>query len=194
MVIREENDRAVLCHGEKKIDDADPEAMTVHFLDKLYRGSIKLMKYGADGSVPLEGVMYRLEGKETGEYYTAGTDENGTVVWENLIPQHYVITEISTAEGMSLLKDPIEVTLPLAMSGEEAKAEQADLENAVWDAASGTWCFFDLTYEIRDDITLEMPSAGAEGGADWWKPAGAAAVLASGMIFWIGHKRRKKDR
>lgn len=188
VVIREENDEAVLCHGEKEIDDTDPEAMIIHFLDKLYRGSIKLVKYGAEGDVPLEGVVYRLEGKETGEYYTARTDENGTVIWENLIPQHYVITEISTAEGMSLLKDPIEVTLPLAMSGEEAEAEQADMEEAVWDAASGTWCFYDLTYEIRDDVTLEMPSAGAEEGPDWLQPAAAAAALASGLAIWTGRK------
>ncbi len=190
VVIREENDRAVLYYNENRIDDSDPEAMTVRFLDRLCRGSIKLVKYEAGRETPLQGVSYRLEGVETGESYTAYTDENGIILWENLVPQHYVITEISTAEGLSLLKDPIEVTLPLNVSAEEASGENIDLDQAVWDASANAWCFYNLTYEIRDDAALKMPEAGAVSG-DRQTKAAAAAVLGAGLILLIRRKHEK---
>lgn len=183
VMIREEDDRAVLYHGEQKIPEDSPEDITVHFLDRLYRGRIKLVKYEADGITPLKNVSYRLEGTETGEVYTAVTDENGVAVWEDLVPQHYRITEISTVEGMSLLKEPVEVTLPLELSAEEAEAEKADCTQAVWDAAAGAWCFYDLTYEIRDDVNLEMPSAGGTGAGKQIPAAVGLAALGTGAVL-----------
>ena len=162
----------------------------MRFLDRLCRGSIKLVKYEAGRETPLQGVSYRLEGVETGESYTAYTDENGIILWENLVPQHYVITEISTAEGLSLLKDPIEVTLPLNVSAEEASGENIDLDQAVWDASANAWCFYNLTYEIRDDAALKMPEAGAVSG-DRQTKAAAAAVLGAGLILLIRRKHEK---
>lgn len=192
VVIREENDRAVLYCDEKRLDDTDPEAMTVRFMDRLCRGSIKVVKYESGRETPLQGVAYQLKGVETGEYYTAYTDENGVALWEDLVPQHYVITEIATAEGMSLLKDPVEVTLPLTVSPEEADGVSVDLSQAVWDASAGAWCFYNLTYEIRDDVKLNMPEAGAEPGIGRTAAgAAAAAALGAGVILLFRRKYQK---
>ena len=93
-----------LYHGNQRMDETDPEHMTIRFLDLLYRGSIRLVKYESGTETPLAGVSYRLEGAETGEIYRGTTDEDGEVFWENLAPQHYVLTELKTAEGMSLFE------------------------------------------------------------------------------------------
>lgn len=193
VVVKEENDRAVLYHGNQRMDETDPEHMTIRFLDLLYRGSIRLVKYESGTETPLAGVSYRLEGAETGEIYRGTTDEDGEVFWENLAPQHYVLTELKTAEGMSLLKEPVQITLPLTLTAGQAESESADIGQAVWDPAADAWCFYDLTYEIRDDANLSMPAAGAGGRAVWIPAAAGAAFVAAGIFLFWRRKRGKME-
>ena len=91
-------------------------------------GSITIVKQKADGSKePLPGVTFKLVGVEDGSEVTGTTDQDGRIVWDDLIPQNYVITEIKTQDGYSLLKDEIEVTLPIEMTQDEITKNGADV-------------------------------------------------------------------
>lgn len=79
-----------------------------------------------------------------------------------MIPQHYVLTETSTVDGHTLLRDNIDVTLPIEMTEQEANAQGADLTKAVWDEQTGTYCFYDATYEVSNSIKFIMPVSGGD--------------------------------
>lgn len=149
--------------GDQKISGAiQAENLNIQVFDRLQRGSITILKEKADGSKePLEGVTFRLVGKSQSDEYTATTDQTGKVTFENLIPQNYVITEIKTADGYSLLKESIDVTIPMEMTLDELNENGADISKAVYDEAAGKWCFYNLSLTVGNSVRFEMPFTGS---------------------------------
>lgn len=170
--------------GEKSQGEIRIRNLSVRAYDKLQYGSITLYKTIADGKKqPLPGVVFRMVGQTDQDVYTAVTDENGKVAWDHLVPQTYVITEVKTAEGKNLLKDSIEVTLPLELDLEDLIKSGLTREDAVYDVVTGKYCFYDLTYNIGNTAVLEMPFTGRSD----WKIYGlllcGLGILAAGMMF-----------
>lgn len=166
------------------------ENLSVNVYDGVYKGSIKLVKLASDTQKPLAGATFKLVGLEDGTELTGVTDENGEIVWDELIPQNYVITEISTVDGYSLLKDNIEITLPIEMTAEEIEANGADISKAVYDEAAGTYCFYDVTITVGETVTFSMPMTGDSQTGAYIVLAVAFALVGIGMVFWL---RRKKN-
>ena len=161
--------------------------------DQPMEGSVKIIKRKGDGTEePLSGVTFTITGLTTGTTYTATTGSDGTIVWDGLVPDEYVITEAGTADGFSLLADNIELTIPLEMSLSEINSEGADISQAVWDEVSGTYCFYDLTFTVDDSVTFEMPFTGGSGTVRAGILAAGAAAAAAGAAVLA--KRRKKRR
>ena len=61
---------------------------------------------------------------------------------------------------MNLLKDNITVSMPMEMTLDEIRANNADINQAVFDEVSGKYCFYDLTFTIDNSITFDMPITG----------------------------------
>ena len=76
-------------------------------------GRITVKKVDAEG-VPLSGIRFLLESSvdqvNWQEMSAAETDVDGSVFWEDLTADgstHYRVTEVQTADGMTLLTEPL---------------------------------------------------------------------------------------
>lgn len=178
----------IYCNSVASGNVISAQNLSINVFDESYKGSIKVIKYNESGSVPLEGVSFKLVGDD-GSTHEATTNSNGEIVFENLIPQHYVLTETKTLDGLSLLKDNVDIDLPMEMTEQEVADQHADKNQAVWDNSSQAYCFYNLTYEITNEPQFVMPMTG---GTQWplYAGLGAAVAMIGGCTYVI--LRRKK--
>ena len=88
------------------------------------------------------------------------TDKSGCAAWANVPYGDYLITEVKTVDGYSLLADSIPVTMPLAVEGE---IKPKDGTRSLYEMGSNTTYLFDLTCTVRDGAVFEMPMTGDKG-------------------------------
>ena len=178
--------------GDNIVDGGWIEAsnFSANAYDETQFGSITLYKKTTDGTKqPLSGVTFKMVGLTTNDEYEATTDENGRIIWDDLIAQKYVITEVKTVDGMNLLKDNITVTMPMEMTLDEIKANNADINQAVFDEVSGKYCFYDLTFTIDNSITFDMPITGGNQTVMYIVLIAGLAVVAGEIWFMMRKKK-----
>ena len=181
-------------HGDNITTGAiDANNLLIYSRDEITLGEITINKRKADNTESaLAGVTFQVKGLEEDDVYTVTTDAEGRAVFENLIPQNYVITEIKTQDGYSLLKDNVEVRLPVEMTLDEIRKTGADINQAVYDEATGKYCFYNLTYTVSDSAVLSMPyTGGTETQLYIILGAGIATVVSGlGIMFF---KKKKHN-
>ena len=184
--------------------DADNPDCSATFINEPYLGSFDLIKYASDGQTLLNDVEYKVE-SPYGETFKAVTgkgivgyyDENGTFVpdssledtstpkgtakVENLLPGTYTVTEVKTLKGLSLLTEPLEVTIPLTMTESFVQNKNVDTAKARFDDVSKMYYFHDLEYTITNTPTLDLPHTG---GFTQYLPLifGLILVLLGGLL------------
>jgi len=181
------------------------------FYNDIYPCKITIKKLKEDGKTSLRGVKFKLTFVKESESYinnmfktytpllTEGqsvestTDSDGTIVWKNLDQGEYRITEIQTVSGMTLLKDPINITLPITMTDKQAKDMSAAIDSGRYDNDKNLWFFYEAKFEVTNNVTFKMPTTGATGV---WKfifyGFGTMAILGTGLI--ICDLKNKKTR
>ena len=175
----------------------DTTEVEYEMIDEYVGCSLKVIKLDERSKKPLNGVEFTLVG-ENGTKYVAKTDENGEILFgvdketgkKTLKPQKYTLTETSSTGDHSLLKDPVEVELPMKLTEAEAKAENADISKAKWDKKNQVYRFFDLTYEIDNDERLTLPLTGTFNFV-YGITAGAVMLILTGLYFGLRKRRRK---
>ena len=189
--------------------------LTKQVYNDLQHCRIRLKKYGADGTTPLAGVEFELKFLEEsitatankspyfdrlleeGESVIYSTNDQGEVVFDNLDQGKYQITEVKTAPGQSLLKEPIIVTLPMTMTDEEAdEYENVDFSTANFDESyTDAWFFYDCLYEITNTANFVIPTTGGLGTWTYgFVGAGVITALGAGLVGYeyLTRKRRRK--
>lgn len=162
--------------------------LSLNVYDEIYRGSVKVLKYDSDGKTPLSGVSFKLVGDD-GSTYTGKSDSSGTVLFDELIPQHYILTETATVDGHQLLKDNIDIDIPLEMSWSDIGYYNADRSKAVFDAIADAYCFYDITYEVSNAVNFTVPTTGGNPKILYTALAIAFAAMGTGVVIIM--KRRK---
>lgn len=148
--------------------------------------SITLHKKGDDGQA-IEGATFALQiQNEDGGWddVEVGTsDANGDVVFDELVFGTYKITETSTNNGYTLLKDPIIVELPY--SSEDG---YADTDPTFSQDGYDYYC--DVSYTVTNTPTFDIPMTGVSGISIF--PVIGASILAAaiGMIFYSRKRKR----
>ena len=179
--------------NDQKFEKLETENITVNAYDSPRKGSICLYKKDSKGfKHPLEGVIFEMKGVQTGDVYTGTTDAEGRIEWKDLIPQTYRITEIKTKEGYHLLKEEIEVTLPLEKSLEEWEKSDADLSKAVYDEVTKMYGFYDLTYHIDNAAEFSMPVTGGSGKMPCVFLIIGMAAAGTGIFLFYQKRRERK--
>ena len=158
----------------------DKDVLNLSENDEETKGSIKIVKIGDDG--PLEGVAYKLVGDD-GMSYSGATDSDGTLIFSNLSGQTYTLTETETINGYQLLKDSIMITIPLKMTDEEVQEKHVDTSKGIYSEEDDCWYFYDLSFKIKDDATLDMPNAGANNKYEWIAGLIAVFLFSTGVIM-----------
>ena len=194
------------------------KGQTVDVEGKLYYNDItpckiSINKFKEDGRTPLRGVKFKLAFIKESEPYTnlanpsykpllkvgesteGTTDANGNITWSNLDQGEYQITEIQTVSGMTLLKDPIKITLPITMTDKQAKAMSAATDLGKFDNYTNKWYFYEATFDVTNNVSFKMPTTGADGV---WKfiffGFGTMAVLATGLIIYDSKNKKIRKR
>ena len=75
---------------------------TVSFHNRLIRGSLKIVKLDAATQIPLQGAVFRVCAADGSTIAQRDTDENGEVVFEDLLYGEYTYQEVSAPEGFAL--------------------------------------------------------------------------------------------
>lgn len=179
---------------EFEVTDQTTEVEYV-MIDEYIGGSIKVEKSDEKTKKPLPGIEFTLTGAN-GFTLKARTDENGKIVFgvnkeglSTLTPQKYTLAETSSKDGYSLLKDPIEIELPLKLTEAEAKVQNADLSKAKWDKENEVYRFFDLTYKVSNDAVLQLPATGSN---EILYAIIAGTVMIFLVVIFFGLKQKKK--
>lgn len=189
LIISEENDAAVIKTESGKIITGTNPAIAAY--DEIYKGSITVQKYDDNGTMPLQGVEFKLVGADTGETYTGTTDDDGRIIFDKLVPQKYTLTETSTVAGKSLMKDDVDIIVPLEMSYEEINASGADINKAVWDETAQTYCFYDSSYRVTNQAVFEIPMTGANTKILYAGMAAAFGFVCVGMFLALKYRQKR---
>ena len=132
------------------------EEVTVTFTNsKISNGSLKIIK--KNGDKRLEGVVFALAKEDGTEIGSKTTDSNGELKFEDLEEGVYVISEVKTKEGYSLV-EPFTVTIPFTIEKTKAEEKKVDVSKAI--LVGDKYYFYDLTYTVDNGKTLELPKTG----------------------------------
>ena len=157
--------------------------------DEMEDGTITIRKYKDDGKTPLAGVTYNLYDANDQIVDTKTTGEDGSVTFTDIPFGDYTIVETETADGYNLLMDPIEVTIPLVLTSDEADEKNADTTQAFYDKDTDSYIFFAMSYDITDDATFVMPTAGGNNFAVMVLGGMGALIFLAGA--WMMYRRKK---
>ncbi len=122
-----------------------------------------------------------------GDPLTAGT--NGTVVFRNLVPGEYRLTETAAASGNSLLVESVYITVPYDDGG-DSNEDWGDTEPSyVYD---GVRYMLDLVFDIESG-TFALPSAGGD-ALPWYLMVGSTIVVLSLLLGYVAVSWRRRRR
>lgn len=155
-------------------------------------GSIKLKKYDSDGTTPLAGVTFELtnsKGEVVGEKTTGS---NGEVLFDDLYPDIYTVTETKTVSGHTLLAEPIVVKVPMRVTEEYINDNNIKDDAVIYDPAEDIYYIHNFTYEITNDVTFKMPMSGGLITPMTFVPLIAGMGIMSGLGVVGFRKKRKK--
>lgn len=155
-------------------------------------GKITLKKFDSDGKTPLAGVTFQCVGETVEDVYTATTDSNGKVVFDNLYPDVYTITETATVDGHTLLKEPIVVEVPMRVDEDYINKFNVDKDSVTYDPADDIYYIHEFTYEITNDVTFKMPMSGGFATPMTFVPLIAGMGILGGLGVVGFRKKRKK--
>ncbi len=152
------------------------------FVNQMIRGSVKLVKKDSSGK-RLKGVEFTIEDSDGNKIASDTTNENGEIKFDGLLPDKYKITETKTQSGKTLLKEPIDVTIPITVTQSEVNDQNIDVSNAI--KQGNNYYFYHLTYEVSNDSTLKLPSTGGFSNVKTYLPliGGFVLILAAGFYY-----------
>ena len=127
--------------------------------NQLYKCSIQIVKSDTV-SKPLSGVWFALLDEKNQKIAEGQTDKDGNLSFENLIPGKYLLIETKTVDGQQLLKEPVEIQLPLELTEKEAADAQVDISQCVYDEKNKVYRLYDRVYEISNSVNFVLPMTG----------------------------------
>ena len=144
------------------------------------KGKITIEKRDAKNT-GLGGAKFKLEQRqEDGSWKKVEeteTDGKGIIQMKNLKYGTYRLTEQETMKGYSLLKEPVEITIPY-ISEEKRDTEPAYREN-------GKYYYLELSYIIKNDRVFTMPSSGGKKDMKWEICGMFLIVLGVGYMLYV---------
>lgn len=153
------------------------------FHNQMIQGSVKLKKKDS-GGVSLKDVEFTITSSGGAEVATGKTDAKGELIFDGLLPDTYTIRETKTTAGNTLLKEPLEVTLPIRLSQAEVEEQKVDTSNGIKQGDS--WYFYHPTYEITNEATMKLPTTGGWNSLKTYLPliGGFALIVAASLYYF----------
>lgn len=159
--------------------------------DMPIEGSIKLKKFDADGITPLKGAIFEIKNGRGEILHTAEANENGEILFENLKPDIYTITEKKTVQGNMLLKEPLVVQVPIRVTEEQIESRNIDKSQCVYDPVEKMYYIYHFVYEITNHANFKLPMTGGRTTPGTVFPMVVGVILLAGTIEFARRKREK---
>lgn len=153
-------------------------------------GSIKIKKYDTDGRTALQGVTFEIVNSAGETVATKITNANGEILFDNLYPDVYTITETATVSGHTLLKDPITAEIPMRVTEQDIKDNNIDKNQCIYDAADDIYYIHNLTYEVGNSATFAYPMTGGFDTMWTYLPLIAGLMVLAGMSAVMFRRKR----
>lgn len=138
--------------------------------DTPFEGSIKIVKYNLDGETPLEGVSFALMDTNGNLVAKGTTDADGIWAFEGLYPDTYVLTETATVPGHTLLRDSIEITIPMKYTEADVSIHKVDTDKCIYNELENVYYVYDVTCEVSNGAALMLPLTGGTYSIWTWLP------------------------
>lgn len=149
-------------------------------------GSLAIHKISSANNQPLSGVAFELKG-ENGFISKRITDEDGNILFDDLTPQTYTLTEIATVYGYTLLPQPIQIQIPLTLSETELKNHGLKPEDGFWSEANQCYYFYNLSKTIENSPAFTLTDTGRN---DFYVISVTFAILIA-SAFTLCYLKRK---
>ncbi|KIR03284.1 hypothetical protein P261_02099 [Lachnospiraceae bacterium TWA4] len=98
-----------------------------------------------------------------------------------------MLRETKTIKGYTLLKDELTITIPMEMTKEEVENKKIDVSKAIYDKAKNSYNFYNLTYEIGNATSFEIPMSG--GAEDYHYLIVGLCLISFSIIFTCKRKK-----
>lgn len=155
----------------------------VEAYEQPYKGKVTVIKKDGKTDKPLPGIIFRLKSKDGKQVYEQTTGNDGSCEFDGLATGQYVLTETASDKSHQLLKDNIDINLPIEMSEEQVDKNKADRKKAVWDENSKMFCFYEQVVTVSDGVDFEVPMTGGSSKPLYAGAAIAALMIISGLVI-----------
>lgn len=121
------------------------------------------------------------------------TNAEGKAAFEDLFPDDYVITEVSTVPPLQLLAEPINVSLPMRMTRAEADEwglDTSDTAKVQWSDSENCFIVLDATFKVTNNATFKMPMSGGTVNGWTFIPLVLGMGVFAGIAFVLFRKKK----
>lgn len=130
--------------------------------NELHKCSIQIMKSSADEK-PLENVIFGLYDESRQKILESQTSQDGRIIFSELLPGKYWLKEEKTGNGQQLLKEPMEIVLPMVLTEQDVDKLKIDKSQLVYDENQQVFKLYDRIFEISNAGNLVLPMTGGDG-------------------------------
>lgn len=162
--------------------------------NELHKCSIQIMKSSADAK-PLENVIFGLYDERRQKIMESQTSQDGRIIFSGLLPGKYWLKEEKTGNGQQLLKEPMEIVLPMVLTEQDVEKLKIDKSQLVYDENQQVFKMYDRIFEISNSGNLVLPMTGGDGlGLSDILFLAAALLLMIGVCLFVYRKGKTTAR
>ena len=177
--------------GEDGLKYSNP---VLRVTNELHKCSIQIMKSSADAK-PLENVVFGLYDERRQKIMESQTSQDGRIIFSGLLPGKYWLKEEKTGNGQQLLKEPMEIVLPMVLTEQDVEKLKIDKSQLVYDENQQVFKMYDRIFEISNSGNLVLPMTGGDGlGLSDILFLAAALLLMIGVCLFVYRKGKTTAR
>lgn len=171
--------------GEDGLKYSNP---VLRVTNELHKCSIQIMKSSADAK-PLENVIFGLYDERRQKIMESQTSQDGRIIFSGLLLGKYWLKEEKTGNGQQLLKEPMEIVLPMVLTEQDVEKLKIDKSQLVYDENQQVFKMYDRIFEISNSGNLVLPMTGGDGlGLSDILFLAAALLLMIGVCLFVYRK------
>ncbi len=151
-------------------------------------GSIKIKKVKENEKSPIVGAKFQLKNSKGRVVKVADTNSEGEIIFDKLYPDRYTVTELKSAEGYTLLKEPLVIDVPTKLTKAEIDSKGYVTGEFKYNERDKMYYKYDVSVDVINNKPFPVPSTGKKPNN---YPAMFGGLLMVGGLLVSDNIRRK---